>query len=350
MNRLLQRTIQGLGQVTALATMACLPLMACAQAPRFEVLESHRLGGVGGWDYLSYDATTQRLFISRGTHVQVVDAKDGRVVGDIADTPGVHGIAIATGLDKAYTSNGRDNSLTVFSPSTLSTIRKIATPEGIGPDFIAYDPASRQVLAFNGKSKNATVVNVADDRVVATIALAGKPEAAVADGRGLVFVDIEDTNALQVIDSRAGKLTATWSLPGCDGPSGLALDAASRRLFVACGNKTMVVVDAESGKTVSTLGIGDGPDAAVFDADLHLAFSSQIDGSLSIVQGQGAANYRVVQSLPTARGARTMALDAEHHRVFLVSADFEAPAAGSASKRDTVKPDSFKLLIVGEKH
>ena len=337
-----------LSTCAVLGALGTLPVAAQAEAPHFELLQTIRLGGSGGWDYLSYDETTDRLFISRSTHVQVVDAASGRVIGDIADTPGVHGIAVAEGMDKAYTSNGRDNSLTVFSPSTLKTLGRIATPEGIGPDFIAFDAAARQILAFNAKSHNATLVDAVSDRVVHTVALAGKPEAAVADGKGHVFVDIEDQNAIQVIDTRAGQVSATWPLPGCDEPASLALDAASHHLFVGCHNKTLLVVDADSGKTVASVGIGDGVDAGAFDAGRRLAFSSQGDGSLSIVQGEGT-HYRLVQTVQTQAGARTLALDAKHHRVFLVTAEFEAPAPGASSPRRAPKPESFSLLVVGKK-
>ena len=331
--------------------LAIVLLPVAAAAADFEVLHRFTLGGEGGWDYLSYDAPTHRLFISRGQHVQVVDPRSGAIVGDIPDTPGVHGIALAPELDKGFTSNGRDNSISVFTASNLKTTAKIPTPKGENPDFIAYDEGTRQVLAFNGRSHNASVIDAVGDRLVATIALAGKPEAAVADGRGLMFIDIEDKNQLQAIDLKTRAVVATWSLPGCDEPAGLAMDRAARRLFVGCHNKTLLVVNADTGKTVAQLPIGDGVDANGFDTERGLVFSSQGDGTLSVIQAAAADSFKPRQTVATARGARTMALNAVDHEVYLVTAEFdEQPAAaGQTRPSRTMKPGSFTLLVVGEK-
>ena len=334
-----------------LGLLACALLPLTAVAGDFEVLHRFTLGGEGGWDYLSYDAASHRLFISRGQHVQVVDARSGSTVGDIPDTPGVHGIALAPELDKGFTSNGRDNSVSVFSTGSLKTTARIATPKGENPDFIAYDETTKQVLAFNGRSHNASIIDAVGDKLVATVALAGKPEAAVADGRGMVFVDIEDKNALQLIDLKAGAVVATWPLAGCDEPAGLAIDRAARRLFVGCHNKTLLVVSADTGKTLAQLPIGEGVDANAFDAQRKLVFSSQGDGTLSIIQAAAADSFKVQQTVATARGARTMALNTVDHQVYLVTAEFDEqpPAAGQARPRRTMKPGSFTLLVVGEK-
>lgn len=331
--------------------LACLLLPLGAVAGDFEVLQRFTLGGEGGWDYLSYDAPSHRLFISRGQHVQVVDPRSGKVVGDIPDTPGVHGIALAPELDKGFTSNGRDNSVSVFTASSLKTTGKIATPKGENPDFIAYDEATKQVLAFNGRSHNASVIDAVGDKLVATIALAGKPEAAVSDGRGMLFVDIEDKNALQAIDLKTGAVVATWPLPGCDEPAGLAMDRVARRLFVGCHNKTLLVVNADTGKTVAQLPIGEGVDANAHDAQRKLVFSSQGDGTLSIIQAVADDSFKLQQTVATARGARTMALNAVDHQVYLVTAEFDEqpPAAGQTRPRRSMKPGSFTLLVVGEK-
>lgn len=321
-----------------------------ASAGDFQVLRQYKLGGEGGWDYLSYEPQSNRLFISRGQHVQVVDPKTGAIVGDIADTPGVHGIALAPELDQGFTSNGRENAVTVFTVSSLKTIGKIKTPAGENPDFIAYDEGSGQVVVFNGRSHNASVIDARRELLTATIALAGKPEAAVADGRGLMFVDIEDKNLLQAIDLKTRSVVASWPLPGCDEPAGLAMDKASRRLFVACHNKTLLVVDADSGKTVATLGIGDGVDANAFDPASKLAFSSQGDGTLSIIQASPGDRFTLRQTVATARGARTLALNPVDHQVYLVTAEYdEQPATGQGKPRRTMRPGSFSLLVVGEK-
>lgn len=331
--------------------LACALLPLAAMAGDLEVLHRFTLGGEGGWDYLSYDAPSHRLFISRGQHVQVVDPRSGSVVGDIPDTPGVHGIALAPDLDKGFTSNGGDNSVGVFTASSLKTTAKIATPKGEKPDFIAYDETTKQVLAFNGRSHNLSVIDAVGEKLVATVALAGKPEAAVSDGRGMAFVDIEDKNALQAIDLKTRAVVATWPLPGCDEPAGLAIDRAARRLFVGCHNKALLVVNADTGKTVAQLPIGEGVDANGFDAQRGLVFSSQGDGTLSVIQAAPGDSYKLRQTVATARGARTMALNAAEHQVYLVTAEFDEqpPAAGQTRPRRTMKPGSFTLLVVGEK-
>ncbi len=331
--------------------LAGMLLPLAAAAGDFEVLQRFTVGGEGGWDYLSYDSPSHRLFIARGQHVQVVDPRSGKVVGDIADTPGVHGIALAPELDKGFTSNGRDNSVSVFTTSSLKTTGKIATPLGQNPDFIAYDESTKQVLAFNGRSYNASVIDAVGEKLVATIALAGKPEAAVPDGRGMVFVDIEDKNALQVLNLKTGTVVATWPLEGCDEPAGLAMDRATRRLFVGCHNKTLLVVNADTGKTVAQLPIGEGVDANGFDAQRQLVFSSQGDGTLSVIHAAGADSFKVQQTVATARGARTMAINAADHQVYLVTAEFDEqpPVQGQTRPRRTMKPGSFTLLVVGEK-
>ena len=340
--------LSGLSALLAMA-LALLPLAAAAGD--LDILHRFPLGGEGGWDYLSYDAPSHRLFISRGQHVQVVDPRSGSVVGDIPDTPGVHGIALATELDKGFTSNGGDNSVSVFRASSLKTTAKIATPKGEKPDFIAYDEATKQVLAFNGRSHNASVIDAVGEKLVATVALAGKPEAAVPDGRGMAFVDIEDKNLLQAIDLKTRAVVATWPLPGCDEPAGLAMDRAARRLFVGCHNRRLLVVNADTGKTLTQLPIGEGVDANGFDAQRGLVFSSQGDGTLSVVQAGPGDSYKVRQTVATARGARTLAVDAAEHRVYLVTAEFDEqpPEPGQTRPRRNMKPGSFTLLVVGEK-
>ncbi|MBU6259592.1 MAG: hypothetical protein KGL18_16260 [Burkholderiales bacterium] len=327
---------------------ACAGAHAGAHAGTYAVVQKYRLGGAGGWDYLSFDAAGRRLFISRGTHVQVVDAQSGKIVGDIPDTPGVHGIALAHDLGKGYISNGAGNSVTVFSLADLHVIATVATPDGSGPDFIAYDAASRQVLAFNGRSRNATVIDAATDRPVATIALAGKPEAAAGDGAGRMFVNIEDRSEIAVIDLVRHAVVATWPVAGCDEPSALSIDRAHHRLYAGCHNRTMAVVDSRDGHRVALLPIGAGVDANAYDERDGLVFSSQGDGSLTIVEQQAPDRYAVLQNVATVFGARTMALDAAHHRVYLVTADLEPAAAASAGQRQRRKavPDSFTLIVV----
>ena len=264
----------------------------------------------------------------------------------------MHGVALAADLGKGYTSNGRDASVTVFDLRSLRTLAKVATPRGDNPDFITYDPFSCRVFAFNGRSRDASVIDAATDQVVATIALGGKPEAAVADGRGHVFVEIEDRNTVVAIDSASARVAATWPLPGCEEPAGLAIDTAARRRFVACHNRVMQVINADNGAAISSLPIGNGVDAAAFDAQSQLAFSAQGDGTLSIIKAEGEDRYHVQQTAATLLGARTMALNPRTHEVFLVTAEFNDPPAPSASQprpRRPVKPGSFTLLVLAPK-
>ncbi len=333
-----------------IAALTAVLFSASASAGDYVLKNKFTLGGEGGWDYLSYDAPSNRLFISRGTRVQVVDPDKGTVIAEIADTPGVHGIAIANDLGKAYTSNGRDNSVTVFDLNTLKTLARISTSGGENPDFIAYDAVSKRVLTFNGRSHNASVIDAATDKLVATIPLSGKPEAAVADGNGRMFVDIEDKNEIAVIDTGKAQVTASWPLAGCDEPAGLAIDVKSHRLFAGCHNKLLFVVNSDNGKVLMNLPIGAGVDANAFDAATMQVFSSQGDGTLTIIKEDSADKFSVQQNAITQRGARTMALNTNNHDVYLVAAEYdEAPAVDGQRPRRTMRPGSFTLLVMGEK-
>jgi YVTN family beta-propeller protein len=338
--------------LAALVMMFVLASLAVAFAPsKYEVKQKYVLGGDGGWDYLTFDPAGKRLFISRGTHVMVVDTSKGSVVGDIPGTGGVHGIALAQDLGKGFTSDGRDNTVTVFDLKTLKETAKIKIEGGQNPDAILYDPASQRVFTFNGRSNNATVIDAAKGTVVATIPLDGKPEFGAADGKGKVFVNIEDKSELTAIDAKKAAVLNTWSLAPCEEPSGLAMDQKHRRLFAGCHNKMMAVVDADSGKVVATPAIGQGVDANAFDADQQLAFSSNGDGTLTVVHEDSPDKFTVVENAETQRSARTMALDTTNHDVYLVAADFdEAPPAKEGERpRRTMKPGSFTLLVVGKK-
>lgn len=306
------------------------------------------LGGEGGWDYLTYDASRGRLFISRGTHVQVVDPEKGSLLGDIPDTPGVHGIALADELGKGFISNGRDNSITVFDLATLETLAKIRTEGGVNPDFIAYDSVSKRIFAFNGRSHNASVIDAVGLRLLAAIPLEGKPEAAVTDGRGLMFVNIEDKNQITELDTRQAVVTRSWPVPGCEQPAALAIDRESHRLFAGCLNRLLAILDAESGQVVAGLPIGEGVDAAAFDPETKLTFSAQGDGTVTIVKMIGG-QYAVVQNIVTRPGARTLALNPKNHDVYLVTAEFEAspPAEGQKRPQRIMKPGTFMLLVLG---
>jgi len=314
----------------------------------YRVAKTYKLGGEGGWDYLTVDSKSRRVYISRGTHVMVVDADSGTVVGDIPNTNGVHGIAIAPEFDKGFISDGRDGTITVFDLKTLKALGTATA--GKNPDAIIYDPASQRVFAFNGTSKDATAVDAKTNNVAGTIALGGKPEAGAADGKGHVFVNIEDTNELVQFD--AAKLTVEnrWKIAPCDGPSGLAMDQKSRRLFSVCGNKIMVVTNADTGQVVANVPIGSGTDGAAFDPETGYALSTNgSDGTLTVVHEDGADKYSVVENVPTLRRARTIALDSKTHSVYTVTAEFgqaPAPTTEQPRPRPPMVPGSFTLLVV----
>jgi YVTN family beta-propeller protein len=332
--------------------LVLLCLLACgdvATAADYAVKRKFVIGGEGGWDYLTYDERAKRLFVSRATHVQVIDPDDGIVLADIPDTPGVHGIALAQDLGKGFISNGRDNSVTVFDLNTLKTVAKIKVEGGENPDFIAYDAISKRVFTFNGRSHNASVIDAAGLKLIATIPLDGKPESAVADGKGMLFVNIEDKNEMTEIDARQARTVQTWPLQGCEEPAALAMDVGRRRLFAGCQNRRLVVVDADSGTQVAALPIGAGVDAAVFDEGAKRALSSQDDGTLTVVGQSPSGGYDVFQNVVTQRGARTLALNPTNHDVYLITAEFDiAPADGQGRPRRTMKPGTFTLLVVSE--
>ncbi len=324
---------------------------SAAATAQYQLKQKFTIGGDGGWDYLTYDTAGKRLFISRATRVQVVDPEKGTVIAEIPDTLGVHGIALAQDLGKGFTSNGRENTVTVFDLKTLKETSKIKLEGAEGPDAILYDPASKRVFTFNGRSKNATAIDAANGTVAGNIPLDGKPEFAAADGKGMVYVNIEDKSELTSIDARKAAVVNTWKLEGCEEPSGLAMDQKTRRLFAGCHNKVMAIVNADTGKVVTTVPIGEGVDANAFDPGTNLAFSSNGDGTLTVVREEPADKFSVVQNAETQKYARTMALDTDTHTVYLVTADIEVtpPAAGEQRPRRTMKPGSFTLLVMSRK-
>lgn len=298
---------------------------------------------------MTLDAAARRLYVSRGTRVLVLDADSEKTVGEVSGTQGVHGIAIAPESHRGFTSNGRSSTVTIFDTATLARVAEVKTT-GENPDAILYDTASRRVFTFNGRGKNATAIDVSSSAVAGTIPLGGKPEFGVADGKGRVFVNIEDTNEIAVIDSRELRVGSRWPLPGCEEPTGLALDRVHRRLFSVCHNKTMVVLDAGTGRVVASLPIGESVDAAAYDPATSLAFASNGEGTLTVVKEDGPDSFRVLETATTQRGARTMALDEKTHRIFLATADFGPPPAATAEQprpRPPVVPNSFAILVLG---
>jgi DNA-binding beta-propeller fold protein YncE len=323
--------------------------LSLAAAPGYHVIKTYTLGGDGGWDYLNLDSSARRLYISRATHVVVVDADSGKPVGEIPDTPGVHGIALAPELGRGFTSNGREGMVTIFDIQTLKLISKVKV--GDNPDAILYDPATKRIFTFNGKSQDSTVIDAAKGTVLGTIKLEGKPEFAVSDDNGELFVNIEDKSQLDAIDPNKMEVKSRWPLAPCEEPSGLAMDRKNRRLFAGCDNKMMAVVDADSGKIIATPAIGDGVDANAFDESTGLAFASCGEGVLTVVHEESASKFSVAENVKTQEGARTMALDEKTHQVFLVTAKFGSPPAATSENphpRHTILPDSFVVLVLGK--
>ena len=333
-------------------SMAALLLAAAAVAaagPGYHIIATYKLGGEGGWDYLTVDAAARRLYISRATHVLVVDTDNGKSVGDIADTPGVHGIALAPELGRGFVSNGREGTVSIFDPKTLATSSKVKV--GDNPDAILYDSATKRVFAFNGRSQDATALDAAKGTVLGTIKLGGKPEFAASDGKGEIFVNIEDKSELLAIDPNKLEVKTRWPLAPCTEPSGLALDRKNRRLFVGCDNKMMAVVNADNGKVITTLPIGEGVDATGFDDETNLAFASCGEGVLTVVREESPDKFSVAESVPTQQGARTMALDSKTHNVWLVTAKFGPPPAAAPDNphpRRSIVPDTFVALVIGK--
>ncbi|HYB76712.1 MAG TPA: YncE family protein [Candidatus Bathyarchaeia archaeon] len=305
-----------------------------------------KLGGEGFWDYLSFDSGTRRLFISRGTKVMVLDVDSDKVVGEISDTPGVHGIALAPEFNRGFTSNGRSNNVTIFDLKTLATVGHAAA--GQNPDAIIYDPGSKRVFAMNGRSGDVTAIDAATGDVAGTIPVGGKLEFAAADGKGRVYVNVEDKSELAEIDAKKLTVLAHWPMAPCEEPSGLAMDTEHRRLFAGCGNKMMAVIDADSGKVVATPAIGEGVDANGFDPGTAFAFASCGEGVLTVAHEDAPDKFTVVENVPTQRGARTMALDPKTHEVYLVTADFgprPEPTKDNPRPRPPMLPDSFTVLV-----
>lgn len=324
-------------------------LLEAAAGPGYHVTTTYKIGGDGGWDYLTADSSARRIYISRGTHVIVIDADSGKTVGDIADTPGVHGIALAPELGRGFVSNGREGTVSIFDIKTLATSNKVKVGEN--PDAILYDPATKRVFTFNGRSHDSSAIDAASGKVLGTIPLDGKPEFAASDAKGEIFVNIEDKSELVAIDPNKLEVKSKWPLAPCEEPSGLSIDRKNRRLFVGCDNKMMAVVDADSGKVLATPAIGDGVDATTFDPGTGLAFASCGEGVLTVVKEDSPGKFVVAENVPTQQGARTLALDEQTHNVFVVTAKFGAPPAATTDNphpRRTILPDSFVVLVVGK--
>jgi DNA-binding beta-propeller fold protein YncE len=332
------------GILVFLILAATLALVAAATPADYKVVNTWKLGGDGGWDYLTADSEGHRLFISRATRVMVIDTKSGKQISEIPDTAGVHGIALDADDGRGFTSNGREDMVSVFNLKSLAVEKKVKV--GSGPDAILYDSFSKRVFTFNSKGHDTTAVDAVKGEVAGKLDLGGKPEFAATDEKGTVFVNIEDTSELVAFDPKKLAVKSRWKLADCEEPTGLAIDRKNRRLFAGCGgNKKMVVVDADSGKIVANPDIGQGCDATGFDADRSVAFASAGDGTITVIKEDSPDKFTVAQTLTTQKGARTMAVDEKTHELFTVTAN----VSGTRENRK-IEPDSFIVIVAEPVH
>jgi DNA-binding beta-propeller fold protein YncE len=315
-----------LGALTLLMAL-CLP---AAAGGGYKVIKKIPIAGEGGWDYLNIDSEARRLYVSHGTRVEVIDLDTDKVVGQIPDTAGVHGIALVSDVGRGYTSNGKSNNATAFDLKTLKVLGQV--PTGNKPDAIIYDPASKRVFTFNGDGNSATAINAADGKVAGTVDLGGGPEFATADGTGKVFVNLEEENMTVAFDSKELKVLNKWPLDPCKTPTAMAIDRKNRRLFVGCRSQVAAIVNADTGKVIQTLPIGDHVDAAAFDAEAGLVFFSNGDGTINIIHQDSPDHYSAVDTVKTAPRAKTMAFDQVTKRIYL----------------STAEAGQFEILVVGK--
>jgi YVTN family beta-propeller protein len=336
----------------AIGTCVIVAAPAAAQStptPTYTVVRTMLLGGDGGWDYVYADSGTRRLYIARATRFMVADLDSGKLVGEIPDTPGAHGVALVPDLGIGFTTNGRENTSSVFDLKTLKVSEKIKTGEG--PDAIVYDSASGNIFTMNGHGKSASVIDPKSRKVIATIPLSGKPETPVPDGKGRMYINIEDKNSLAVVDTKTNKVIAEWPMAGCEEPSGLDMDRDGGDLFAACGNKLMAIVDSKTGKLIATIPTGDGSDGLAYDPKAKLAVASNGEGNMSFV-GKRDGKYVLIENVPTKKGARTITFDAATGQMLSVSADMgpaPKPSPDNPRGRPSPLPNSFVVIAVGKK-
>ncbi len=332
--------------LSVLSLVACglATVAVCRAEGPYHFLKEIPVGTDGGWDYLSVDPAAHRLYVSHGTRVVVIDTAGDSVVGEITNTPGVHGLAPAPELGRGFVSCGRENKAAIVDLKTLQTLSKVET--GQNPDGMLYEPGQQEAYMFNGRGQSATVIDAKSGKVVATVPLGGKPEFAQADSKaGRVYDNLEDKSEVVAIDTKTHEVVNRWPIAPGEEASGMAIDVAHHRLFLGCGNKLMVMLDNTSGKVVASVPIGDGVDANAFDPGTELAFASCGNGTVTIAHEDAPDKLTVVQTLETQRGSRTMTIDPSTHRIYLAAAKFDAPAEGQ--RRGRMVPGSFKILVYG---
>lgn len=331
--------------LTAFLLMSCIGLPLAAQ--QYKVTGSIPIEGPGGWDYAYIDSANRTLYVTHGGELQLVDLSTEKPTAKITGMSRLHGVATADDLNRGFISDGGDNVVVVFDLKTNQIIQRVKA--GTNPDAIVFEPTTQRVFAFNGRSGDATAINAKDGSIAGSVDLGGKPEFAAVDGKGFIYDNLEDKSELVKIDAKTVKIVARWPLKPCEGPSGLAIDTVAHRLFSVCDEKTMAVSDYDSGKVVATVPIGEGPDAAAFDPDKKLAFSSNGAGTLTIVKQDGPDKYSVAQTLTTEKSARTMALDPKTHKIYLPAAQFGPPPAATPDDprpRPSIVPGTFHLIVV----
>lgn len=333
--------------MTRLRLVIASVLLAMTAAAAHGVTEKIPIPGDGAWDYLTVDAEARRLYVSHATKVDVIDLATKKVAGQIPNTNGVHGIAIAADLNRGFTSNGRDNTVTIFDRKTLAPIATVKT--GQNPDAIIYEPVTKRVFTFNGRSADATVIDAATGNVAGTIPLGGKPEFPVTNGKGTIWVNIEDTSEVVRIDAKSMKVESRWKLAPCEEPSALAFDLKNMRLFAGCSNKLLTVMDANNGKVIATAPIGGGVDGAVFDPGARLVYTANGEGTVTVIRQDTPDRYTVVETVKTQPGARTITRDPKTGLVYLSVADYGPPPAGAQKGgRPVGLPGTFGVLVIGQ--
>lgn len=317
----------------------------------YHVIRKFPVGGEGAWDYLTVDPTARRVYLSRSTHVMVMDEDSGKIIGDISDTKGVHAIALVPSLGRGFTTNGGEDTVTIFDLKTLQPISKVKTT-GENPGAIIYDPGTKRIFTFNHRTGNATAIDAATGQVVGTVVVGDSPEAPVLDGKGNIFLTLEDKNLLVEFGTKTLTVNHTWPVAPCEGPGPISMDTVHRRLFFNCQpNKMMTLMNADTGKVIATVPIGGGVDGGGFDPGTGLVFASCGEGVLNVIHEDSPDKLSVVENVKTQFGARTMALDPKTHHVFVVTADFEpapAPTVENPRPRGRIVPNSFVVLELGK--
>ena len=326
----------------------CLSTIGNAQnSPGYHLVKKIAVGGEGGWDYITFDAPSHRLFASHGTKVVVISTDSDKIVGEIPKTEGVHGIAVANEFGRCFVSNGRASTVSIVDLKTLKLLDTVSV--GKNPDAILYDAFSRRVFVFNGRSNDATILDAEKGTVVSTLPLGGKPEFSVTDGKGRIFVNIEDKSEIAVIDAKELKILSRWPIKPGEEPSGLAIDVEHHRLFSVCGNKLMAVVDADNGKVIASLPIGDRVDGCAYDPGAGLAFSSNGEGTVTVVREESPDKFSVLETVATQIGARTITVDPKTHTLYLPTAEFgpaPAPTQERPHPRPVILPNTFVILKI----